>query len=75
MIHIINLGESLGDLASGVFLRRGSVRLLLLHFGRWLLLLLGTCEEETIFVIIQGFSLLIVKFVLVIASFLFVLGK
>jgi len=52
MIHIINLGESLGDLISGVFLLRGSVRLLLLHFGWWLLLLLGSCEEEAIFVYI-----------------------
>ena len=75
MIDIINLGEGLGGLARGIFLLRRSVSLLLLHFGWGLFLLLGTCEEEAVFIFILGFSLLIVELVLIIPGFFFVFGK
>jgi hypothetical protein len=76
MIDIINLGEGLGGLARGIFLLRRSVSLLLLHFGWGLFLLLGTCEEEAVFIfILGGFSLLIVELVLIIPGFFFVFGK
>ena len=76
MIDIINLGEGLGGLARGIFLLRRSVSLLLFHFGWGLFLLLGTCEEEAVFIfILGGFSLLIVELVLIIPGFFFVFGK
>lgn len=75
MIDIINFGEGLGDLVRGVFLLRRSVGLLLLHFGWGLFLLLGTCEEEAVFVFILNFSLFIVELVLIIPGFFFVFGK